>query len=573
MTHTDFVFRIGGEAGQGVESSGAGFATAFTRAGLHVVAVPDYYSRIRGGHNFFSIRVSPEPIYGLIERVDILIALTDETIERHLEAMAEGGIIILDDQSQVSGESIPASVTLLRAPLNEIAEKHGAAVMANTAALAVAAGLVDFDLDYLKGVVRDNFDSKGEAIVDANLAVLTDAYQWVKEQASFGRTLKPQESPKRIACNGNEAFAMGALTAGCKFVAAYPMTPATSVFEYMCKHAAKWGIATKHAESEIAAINMCIGAAHAGARAMAPTSGGGFDLMTEGLSLAGMTETPLVIYLAQRPGPATGLATRTAQTDLNLAMYAGHGEFPRVIMAPGTPEQAFDCAHRAFNIAEKYQCQVIVLSDQYLASSIFSQDRSAFNVTSPIIDRGKLLSAEEVEATDEYKRYALTEDGVSPRALPGSSPKTVYLATGNEHREDGHITEDASLAEAMTLKRNKKLEGIATEMQAPTLYGDPDAELTLVGWGSTYGTLVEVVDILNAKGKATRLVHFCDIWPFPANARKILGDKAVIVVEQNVHGQFETLLKQATGITVKGHIHRVDGRPFTVEYILRELEA
>jgi len=330
---------------------------------------------------------------------------------------------------------------------------------------------------------------------------------------------------------------------------------------------------TKHAESETAAINMVVGAAHAGVRAMAPTSGGGFDLMTEGVSLAGMIEAPVVIYVGQRPGPATGMATRTAQSELFLVLNAGHGEFPRVVLAPHTPLENFNCAVRAFNIAEKYQCVVIVLSDEYNATTIYSVDASDFDLQGVKIDRGKLLSPAEVEALAEYKRYALTADGVSPRAIPGSSPKAVYMTTSDEHTEDGHITEDPQVATAMAEKRLRKLEAARADIRPPFTYGPQGAEVTFVSWGSTYGAVREAVDILNARGTSANMVHFVDLWPFPAEAAReaLAGAKKIVDVEGNARAQFAFLLHAYAGIEVDAKVLKYDGRGFTPDYILSRM--
>lgn len=577
MPKVDLSFRIGGEAGQGVESSGSGFAKALTRGGLHIVGVPNYYSRIRGGHNYFTIRASDEPIWAVKDTIEVLLALDAESIARHVDALVPGGAIIVDqgvsfDESLLAGRD----VQLVRVPLVEIAEREGSRVMVNTAALATAAGLVGFDLLYILGVIADNFGKKGAAIVEANERVARAAYTLAREQyaEAFAREMPAREAPPRLVIDANHAFAMGALMSGCQFVAGYPMTPASSVLEYMAQHGPDWGVAVKHAEDEIAAINMCVGAAHAGVRAMTSTSGGGFDLMAEGLSLAAMVEAPIVLYLASRPGPATGLATRTAQADLMMALYSGHGEFTRVLLAPHTPAEAFRAAVRAFNIAEKYQTIVLVLSDQYNATTLFSCDPDDFSMDHVEIDRGKLLTAEELEALESYQRYALTDDGVSPRAIPGSGPNAVYLATGNEHREDGHITEEADVAVAMLDKRMKKYEGIATEIGAPERYGPADADITLVSWGSSYGPVREAVDADNARGGSTNMVHFFDLWPFPvAEAQAALADaKRIVAVEGNATAQFAGLLHAHGGIAADETLLKYDGRGFTAEYILANLE-
>jgi 2-oxoglutarate ferredoxin oxidoreductase subunit alpha len=578
MAAIDISVRIGGEAGQGVESSGAGFVQALAFAGLRVIGVADYYSRIRGGHNFFTVRVSDEPVYAARDTIQLLIALDAETIKRHVGHLAPQGIIIVDEGVDFDHDLLQGhDVQLVQAPLARIAEENGSAVMANTAAIGVACALLDFDLGPVFAVIAKNFKAKSGKIVEQNTAVAQQSFDWARDHAGVSSpwALRAQETAPQVAISANQAFAIGSITAGCKFVAGYPMTPATSVLEYMAGHAADWGLVVKHAEDEIAAMNMVIGAGHAGVRALVPTSGGGFDLMTEGLSLAGMTETPIVVFLAQRPGPATGLATRTAQSDLFLAINAGHGEFPRAVLAPHTPEEAFDCAIRAFNIAEKYQCQVLVLSDQYLSSTEWTRDMDLFDFDAVVIDRGKLVSAEELEAMDEYNRYAITPDGVSPRAIPGTGPKSVYLTTSDEHLENGHITEDPEVTTAMQSKRLRKAEGIRTEMRPPLSYGPNDAETTFVSWGSSYGPVRETVDILNAGGTSANMVHFVDLWPFPAEeARQALGSaKKIVDVEGNAQAQFAFLLSAHAGIQVHERVLKYDGRPFTPDYILGRLEG
>ncbi len=578
MPVNDVSFRIGGEAGQGVESSGAGFVKALVRAGLHVLGMPDYYSRIRGGHNYFTVRVGDEPVFAIREPIQLLLALNAETVARHVSKLVPGGAIIVDETTQFD-ESLLAGrdVRVLRVPMTAIAEREGDVLMANTAALAVAAGVTRFDLKYVLSVIEDNFRRKGDAVVQANRRVAQAAYDLAQQGlgGTFPWTIEARESPRRVTITGNQAFAMGALMGGCKFVAGYPMTPATTVLEYMAQHAAKWGLVVKHAESEIAAVNMCVGAANAGVRAMAPTSGGGFDLMTEGLSLSGITETPLVIYLAQRPGPATGLPTRTAQGDLFLALHASHGEYPRVVMAPHTPEEAFRCAVRAFNIAEKYQCLVIVLSDHHNASSVYSADADAFDFRDIQIDRGKLLSAQDVEAMGEYRRYAVTPDGVSPRALPGTHPKAVYLTTGDEHTEEGYITEEPEIVQAQMEKRLRKLETARSEIRPPLKFGPEKADITFVTWGSSYGCVREAMNILNKNGVSANMVQFVDLWPFPAEAARqaLAGARKLVDVEGNATAQFARLLRAYADIKVDQTILRYDGRSFTPEYILERLEV
>jgi len=577
MPINDMSFRIGGEAGQGVESSGANFAKAVSRAGLYTMAVPDYYSRIRGGHNFFTIRVAAQPVFAVKDHIQVLIALNAETVARHVSQLVPGGALIVDKGLTFEGALLQGhDLRLLQAPLSEIAKAEGDEVMVNTAGLAVMAGLTGFELDYVMDVIADGFSNKGMGIVEANRRVASAAYTWVRQyHPDFPWQIQARPDARRMTVSANQAFALGALMAGCKFVAGYPMTPTTPVLEYMAQHADEWGLVMKQAESEIAAINMVIGAANAGVRAMTATSGGGFDLMTEGLSLAGMMETPVVIFLGQRPGPATGLPTRSNQADLNLALNAGHGEFSRIILSPHTLPEFYACGVRAFNLAEKYQCPVIVLSDHLISNSYQTVEADAFNLENAVIDRGLLLSAADIDTQPDYKRFKLTDDGISPRAIAGSSKNAIFLTTGDEHDEAGHITEDPVIATRMAEKRLAKLKSAVHEMRQPFRYGPEEADLTLVCWGATFGPVVEAVKELAIKGVQANALGFVDIWPFPADlARAALQNaKHLVSVEANATGQFTHLLKAETGIQVQQQILRYDGRGFTPDYILARLEG
>ncbi len=579
MPTKEMTFKIGGEAGQGVESSGAGFAKALARGGWHVFGMQDYYSRIRGGHNFYQIRVSETPIYSHTERIDLLLALTQEAVDRHCDEVVPGGGVICEECLEVDGQALEErGVTYFRAPLTDIAkEQGGSEVMRNTVALGVAAGLVKFPFEIMGSVIEDNFKKKSMKAVKQNLKVGEAGYHFAQDK--YAGKLDYQlghidDAPPRMVIDGNQALALGALLGGCKFVAGYPMTPATSILQWMAGHGERYGVVVKHTEDEIAAILMLIGAAHMGVRAMAPTSGGGFSLMTESLGLAGITETPIVIVEAQRPGPATGLATRTEQADLLFVMHASQGEFPRIILSPGTIEECFEAGWRAFNLAEKYQCPVIILSDNFLANSVRSIDTDTLDFEGVQIDRGELLTDEELDGLEgEYLRYAYAESGISPRALPGH-PKAVYQATGNEHTPDGHLTEEREPRRMQVEKRLRKLDTALQEMEAPVWYGPPKAELTLIGWGSTYGPLRETVDRLNAEGKSANMLHIRDVWPFPKEkVRAALGGAGrTVMVEGNATGQMAFLLEAHAGAKIDHHIRRYDGRPFSPEYILAGLK-
>lgn len=577
MPKNDMTFKIGGEAGQGIESGGAGFAKALARGGLHLFGLQDYMSRIRGGHNFYQVRVSQEPLYSHADEVHLLMALVPETIERHRDEVVEGGGIIYDQDFEVDEEALDAEgIHPFPTPLFAIAEEAGAEIMANTAAFGAAAGVTGYDLDPISGVIRDNFAEKGQSVVDANLKVARRAYEFAQERyaADFEPKLEPVEAPRRMVIDGNQALALGALLGGCRFMSAYPMTPASSIMEWMAAHA-HYDVVMKHAEDEIAAICMAIGANFAGVRGMTATSGGGFSLMTEALGLAGMTETPLVIVEAQRPGPSTGMPTRTGQGDLLFMLRASQGEFPRVVLTPGTVEECFRAGWRAFNLAERYQCPVIILVDNFLANSVRSIRRSDFHFEEVTVDRGKFLSEDDLEGlSDDYRRYAITESGVSPRARPGH-PDAVFMACSDEHDEYGNFAdEDPNNRVEMVRKRMRKLDAAVEEMRAPSLYGPEEADVTLIGWGSSYGPIREAVERLRADGDRVNFLHFTDVWPLPKRKiRPILESAGRLVgVEGNATGQFARLLRAYTGVKVEDEILRFDGRPFSPAYILDRLE-
>ena len=575
MTTNQMTIRIGGAAGDGVESSGVGFCKAIARGGLHVFGMPDFYSRIRGGHNFYSVRISEDPLYSHQEPVHVLLALTAETIPRHRDKVVEGGAIVYDSSMDVAAEDVVGDgIQFIGLPMSEMAKTAAGTPLArNTLALGVASGLTGFDLSALESVIRENFIRKGQSVIEGNLAAVNLGYgEGRKHAAEFPFKLKSiTTAPARMVLNGTESFSMGALAGGCRFVAGYPMTPGSLALHWMAAHSQRYGIVIKHTEDEIAAINMAIGAAHMGARSLVPTSGGGFSLMVEGLGLAGITETPVVIYNAQRPGPATGLPTRQEQADLLFMLHASQGEFPRFLLAPGTHEQAFVAGWRAFNLAERHQTPVLVLSDHYLAVAVRTLNTDVFDFDAVRIDRGALLSDGDLDALEEqYLRYKVTDSGVSPRALPGH-PKAIYVASGNEHGEMGAISEDPEIRRAQTSKRLRKMVGMSEEISGPSLYGPLEADTTYVCWGSTYGPLREAVDQLNRTSpERANLLHFVDLWPFPTDAvdRALASVNRIVAVEGNATAQLASLIRTCTGRSVDRQILKFDGRPFTPEYVL-----
>jgi 2-oxoglutarate ferredoxin oxidoreductase subunit alpha len=559
----DLNFMVGGEAGQGVQSLGFLLAKLFARGGYHIFADQDYESRVRGGHNFFRVRVSDDKVGAIAEDVDILIALDRESIKLHQPEVVTQGIIIFDGEKikRVSGNND----SLLGVPLEKLAEDNGGTkLMMNTVALGAALAAVNYDLSMLNTALVDQF-GKG-VVADKNIAAAKAGYDYVQSEHKRNfRKIKPLSGAKRMLLTGNEAIALGAIAAGCKFMAAYPMTPASSIMEYMAAKSKEFGLVMVHTEDEIAAINMAIGAAYAGVRTMTATSGSGLCLMVEGIGLAGITETPIVIIDGQRPGPAVGLPTRTEQGDLQFVLHAHHGDFPRAVLAPATIEDAFWLAVKAFNLAEKYQLPVIVLTDQRLASSYATVDR--LDSSQVIIDRGILFSEKEDNPL-EYMRHRITKSGISPRALPGLG-KALVVTDCDEHDEKGHLTEDAGERTAQVQKRLRKLLPLKKEIGTPQKYGLREAETTLIGWGSTYGAIHEAVDILRKEGASVNMLHLNELWPFPARAVTEAVERArnSYVIENNATGQLARLIKAETGYDVSRRILKFDGRPFTPAYI------
>lgn len=574
----DMTFKMGGEAGQGADTSGHGFAKALTRAGLGVYGLQDYMSRIRGGHNFFQIRVSDRDVQATSDAVHVLMPLDLETVHEHLNEVVPGGAVIMDSRLKVDdGLLTSRGVKPVRIPLTEIAQREGGnKIMMNTASLSVAAGISGLPFEYIEQVILDNFGSrKGSKIADANIAVARAAYDEGAREfgPDFDFKLEPRPTKPRMLINGNQAIAFGAAVAGCRWISMYPMTPATTITEWLAAHHRKLGIVVKECEDEITAVLMAIGAAHAGVRAMTATSGGGLSLMVEAVGLSAMTETPLVVVDAQRAGPSTGLPTRTEQSDLQFVMHLSQGEFPRVVLTPGTVEECFQAGWRAFNFAEKYQIPVFILTDMNQSSAIRAIDPDRLSLDEVTIDRGELLTDVDLDAmTEEYLRHKLTPSGVSPRALPGH-PKGIVLTTSDEHYEDGQAVEEAEMRVLQMEKRMRKLDLAAQDIRAPLVEGAADADLTLVAWGSTYGPVHEARLLLAAEGLKVNHLHYHEVWPFPtARTEQILRNSRHIVdIENNYTGQLALVIKMMTGIDIAHRVLKYSGRPFTGDEIARKV--
>ncbi len=573
--------KIGGEAGYGIQTAGATLAKAFSRGGLHVHTYSEFPSLIRGGHNTYQICAAPEPVYSHWDKIQVLLALNEETIALHWQELTPGGAIIYDAQKvQLKPDLVKRTdVHVAGVPLEALAEKAGGKIMMNTVSLGAALSMCDFPFDFLESAIRDQFAKKKE-IADQNAAAAKAGYEHIGQNFSALRPahVRPVPgAPRRIVLAGNDAVCLGALRAGVKFHAQYPMTPASSMLHFFAAQERNYNMVSKQVEDEIAAINFAIGANFAGARAMVGTSGGGFSLMVEALGMAGMTEVPLVVVEVQRPGPSTGMPTWTDQGDLQFVIHASQGEFPRIVIAPGDQEELFFETFNAFNFAERYQMPVIVLSDKYIAEGMRSYE--PFRWQDLKVDRGKLIAEAEaqelfkVDGGDWFKRFRFTEDGVSPRTLPGMRGG-MFVAATDEHDETGEIVEAADNRTKMMSKRMHKLEVVAREIPGPRLYGPKDADLTLVCFGSTKGTVQETFKDFERNNLKVNMLHFVYLHPFPTEdaARKLKACKKWAVVEANYTGQFEAVLAQNTGLRPAHAFRRWDGRPFSPEWLFSKVE-
>lgn len=571
---------IGGEAGAGIARSGFLFAKTCMRGGLHVFGTNDYQSLIRGGHNFYIARIDNEKVHSQTDYIDLLIALNAETVMLHKDGLVpDGGIIYDKDDMTLSSSTLDRKdLKLYPIPLEKIVreELKEQLLMRNTVALGAVVALVDYDLTLLEGVLRDTFRAE---VAESNIKAAQIGYKYIKEnfKNDFEYRLKKMEivGKRRIFLSGNEAVGLGAIRAGCKFYAAYPMTPSTGVLHFMAANERKYNMIVMQSEGEIAAINMVAGAAFAGVRAMTATSGGGFCLMSEGLGMTGITETPAVIMLAQRPGPSTGLPTYSSQCDLRFVIHASQGEFPRVVIAPGDIEECFYETMRAFNWAEKYQLPVILLTDKYLVESQMSVE--PFDANRVKIERGTLITGE-YGGEEEYKRHKITETGVSPRAIP-LTKGTVVRTTANEHNEYGYTAEDPNMTMKMMDKRMRKLLYLAKEleeenMKTTKLYGSEEVEATIVSWGSTKGPIRETMKLLNREGIAVNYLQILYLQPFPTGIVKKIMDKAkkTIVIENNKTSQLSSLIREYVLRDVDHKILKYDGRPFNPGYLYQRIK-
>ncbi len=555
----DVAIVVAGQAGQGIQTIESILTMVLKRSGYHVFATKEYMSRIRGGSNSTLIRVGHERTPANVDRIDILVPLNNDAID-HLAPRISPETLIIGDKKDLSTRH-----EIVDIPFTSIAEKAGGTIYANTVAISALYGMLEGELRVMEEYLADHFEKKGDSIVSGNLEAARQGYRMGCELRSSGKVnfqlQKHPETADEILISGGEAVALGAISGGCRFISSYPMSPGTAVLTYMARHDSRFGIVVEQAEDEIAAVNMAMGAWYAGGRAMVTTSGGGFALMEEGVSLAGITESPLVVHIGQRPGPATGMATRTEQADLDLALHSGHGEFPRIIYAPGRIEEAFNLTHRAFNAADRYQVPVFVLTDQYFIDSYYCVPELGVGAA--------VVEDHTIQTLADYKRYAFTDDGISPRGVPGFGDGLVCVDS-HEHTEEGHITEEIELRNRMMEKRMGKMDLIAHDSISPTLIGPEKYRVLVICWGSNYHIVAEAVSLLRKDDIA--VLHFSQVFPLPPETLDLLERAdTTILVENNYTGQFARLLRGHTGFDVRHNIRQYDGRPFCSEALAKKI--
>jgi 2-oxoglutarate ferredoxin oxidoreductase subunit alpha len=575
----DVVVGIGGAAGDGLDKSGDTIAKTCSRLGLYVSAYNSYQSVIRGGHIWLRVRIAEKKVCSHGDHLNVLIALNQDAIERHAREVEPGGAIIYNaDKLTCDSTLIGSQVLLVPLPLKELTKSFGRLppIMQNTVALGALLYLLGLEFEMAASVLADTFKHKGEAVVDQNVRVAQAGYDFAKDNSVPLGYEWNYTRIKRPFITGNEAFALGAVAAGCKFYSAYPMTPASSILHWMAAHGAKCGVVVKQCEDELAVVNIAIGAGHAGVRAMCGTSGGGFALMTEAIGQAGMIEAPVVIIEVQRGGPSTGIPTKTEQADLNQVFGASQGDYPRVIIAPTDTADCYYSAVEAHNLAEKYQLPVTIISDLLLSEHPETIEAGALRNDVPI-ERGEIVSDWSQE-NGQFKRYAFTRSGVSPRALPGTEG-AMYVAATDDHDEEGVVISDVftspPVRRKIQEKRMRKLDKVLQELALPRLEGPPDADVTLIGWGSTKGVIDEAIALLAEQGIRANHLQIKYLCPFQASAvNEILrGTKRTVCVECNYTGQFARHLRAETGFSVNHLILKYDGEPFEPHHIVEQLRA
>jgi 2-oxoglutarate ferredoxin oxidoreductase subunit alpha len=565
-----FSIGIGGAAGQGVATPGDIFAKIFSRRGLHLNAYNAYQSIIRGGHTFLTIRAGVDPVTNMGDTLELLIPLNQDTMDRHLRLLRAGGACIYNADSIKPGE--PADgVQLCPLPVSTLADITKNKVAQNTLAMGAGLSMMGIGFNSLESVIREQFGKKVAAVADENIAVARAGYDYATQNFKPFANPIPMTDTKYAVLSGNAALAMGGAAAGVKFYCAYPMSPSTGVLHWFASNGRKAGIMVRQVEDEIGVVNMVIGAAQAGVRAMCATSGGGFALMSEALGLSAMAEIPIVVIDCMRAGPSTGVPTKTEQGDLWQMLGAAFGDYPRVIAAPLDIGDCFTLMAEIWNIVDKFQVPGLVLADLLLAEGRLSVDPKVLDFKPPI-DRGEMITEPNGDH-GAYNRYLITESGVSPRAIPGV-PGYTHVVSSDEHDENGVLISDmytnAGKRRAMMEKRMRKEQGIAAAVPPPRLQGPKDADVTLIGWGSTQGVIEEARTQLAEQGITANQLQIR--WLVPLHGEAILyqvrNAKRTIIVENNFSGQFARYLRSETSFVPDGHIRKYDGEPFMPHHIV-----
>ena len=545
----DLNWAIGGEAGDGIDSTGKIFAQALSRAGRHVFTSKDFASRIRGGYTAYKVRTSVDRVESVVDRLDILIALTERTIDENLDELHEGSVIIYDgERTTMQDIEIPEGMVGLDVPLKSLAEDAGGAIMRNVVALGAACEVASFPIENLDESLEKRFKDKGQALVENNQQAARLGQEYVAEEYdhNFDYELETTDADY-VLLNGDEAIGMGAIAAGCRFYAGYPITPATDVMEYLTGRIDRYGGKVVQAEDELAAINLALGAARSGARAMTATSGPGIDLMTETFGLVATTETPLVICDVMRSGPSTGMPTKQEQGDLDMTLYGGHGEIPRFVVAPTTVAECFWKTVEAFNLSEKYQIPVFLVSDLALAVTEQTFPPEAFDMDEVEVERGNVVDGSGVDDwlddRDRFQPHAATDDGISPRAFPGTTDG-AHMTTGLEHDALGRRTEEEEVRVEQVDKRQRKVE-TARERETWDYreFGDSDADTLVISWGSNEGAMREGMEFLEEEGIDVRFISVPYIFPRPDLTEEVKEAETTIVVECNATGQFADVIE------------------------------
>lgn len=577
---TEITVGIAGAAGDGLDRTGDTLARTAARLGLHLYTYNSYQSLIRGGHTWLRLRLSEDKVDNHGDHLNVLVALNQDGLERHAREVEPGGAIVFNGaRFNCDPSLVPPGVSLLPLPVPELTAKLGRLlpVMQNTAALGAMLHLIGFDLETTVEILAETFKKKGPEIIDQNVGVLRAGHEHAARTAPTLGYAWNFSRKRRPVVTGNLMAALGAVAGGCKFYSAYPMSPASYILHWLAAHSEKVGVLVKQAEDELAVVNLAIGAGHAGVRSMCATSGGGFALMSEAIGMAGMIETPVVIVNVQRGGPSTGLPTKTEQGDLNQAIGASQGDYPRVVIAPKDATDCFHTSVEALNLAETFQLPVIVISDLLLGEHRSTIDPETISSDVPI-ERGEWvtqLSPDEA-SNGGYKRYALTRSGVSPRARPGL-PGLIHVSGTDDHDEKGFLISDEhtnpAIRRKMHEKRMRKMEGVRARLQPPALEGRAGAEVTLVGWGSTWSVIQEAAAQLTAAGLSANQLHFKYMHPF--HAQEVLAIlqqcKRTIVVENNFSGQFARHLRAESGFTVDHVLTRYDGEPFEPAWVAQRV--